>query len=91
MIGVENLGGNVKYIQKEMEFWKTPEFQTAEEEYAEMNRQLQAEVPPFVPAISGPTEVPLTPSIFAPKILVSLSVPVSTSMGILSEPSLEEI
>ena len=34
LIGVENLGDNLKHIQKEMEFWKTAEFQEAEEEYA---------------------------------------------------------
>ena len=27
MIGIENLGDNMKHIQKEMEFWKTPEVQ----------------------------------------------------------------
>ena len=38
LIGVKNLGHNLQHIQKEMEFWKTSEFQEAEEEYAEMNR-----------------------------------------------------
>ena len=89
--GVENLGDNLKHIQKEMEFRKIPEFQEAEEEYTEMNGQLQAEVPPFVLVISGPLEVLLTSSISAPQILVSLSVPVSTSMGILSEHLLREM
>ena len=91
VIGVENLGDNLKHIQKEMEFRKTQEFQEAEEQYAEMNWQLQAEVPPFVLVILGPTEVQLTPSISAPQNPVSLFVPVSTSMGIFLEPSLKEM
>ena len=31
MIGIENLGDNMKNIQKEMEQWKDPEFLEAEE------------------------------------------------------------
>ena len=65
-----------------MEFWKTPEVQEAEEEFAEMAEQLQAEVPTFAPVVSGPTNIPITPSISAPQIPASLAVPVSSSMGV---------
>ena len=74
-----------------MEFWKTPEAQEAEEEFSEMADQFQAEVPTFVPVVSGPTNVPITPSISAPQISASLSVPVSSSMGVSSDPSLREM
>ena len=41
MIGIEkNLGDNMNHIQQEMQFWKTPEVQEAEEEFTEMEEQL---------------------------------------------------
>ena len=39
LIGIENLGDNMKHIQKEIEIWRTLEFQEPEAEYAEMNEQ----------------------------------------------------
>ena len=63
IIGIENLGDNMKHIQKEMEFWKTPEVQEVEEWFAEMEEQLQAEVPTFIRAISGPIVVPVKPMV----------------------------
>ena len=76
MIGIENLGDNIEHIQKEMEFWKTPEVQEAEEEFVEITEPLQAEVRNFVPVISGPTEVPVIPIVSLPHLPTS-SVPVS--------------
>ena len=40
MIGIENLGDNMKNIQKEMDYWRNPEAQEAEEEFAELNEHL---------------------------------------------------
>ena len=31
MIGIENLGDNMENIQKEMDYWRNPELQEAEE------------------------------------------------------------
>ena len=57
-----------------------------------MNEQLQAEVPLFVPVVSGPTEVPLTPMVSLPH-LPALFVPVSIPIvrGNSWNPSLREM
>ena len=91
MIGIENLGDNMKHIQKEMEFWNTTEVQEAEEKFAEMAEQLQAEVPPFVPVVSGPTEVPITPIVSLPDLPAS-SVPISLPVvqGISLDPLIRD-
>ena len=60
MIGIENLGDNMKNIQKEMDYWRNPEAQEAEEEFAELNEHLWKEVPLFVPAEKGPENVSLS-------------------------------
>ena len=74
-----------------MEFWKTPEDQEAKEEFVEIEEQLQAKVPTFVPVVSGTTNISITPSISAPQIPASLAIPISSSMGVSSDPSLNEM
>ena len=49
MIGVENLGENVKGIRKETDYWRNPEAMEAEEE---LNR-LHDKVPLHIPASKG--------------------------------------
>ena len=49
MIGIENLGDNMKNIQKEMDYWRNPEVLETEEDLG----CLQDNVPIFVPAEKG--------------------------------------
>ena len=60
MMGIENMSDNMKLIQKEMNFWRNPEVQEAEEEYAHLQEELQQEVPLFVPASKGPENTPIS-------------------------------
>ena len=55
MIGIENLGENLKSINQEMDSWRNPEVQEVEREYAEVERQLLAEVPPPNPVSARPS------------------------------------
>ena len=50
LISIENLGDNVKNLQKEMEQWRDPEYLEAE---ANLER-LHDEVPPFILVSAGP-------------------------------------
>ena len=61
LIGIENLGDNLKGIHKEMDYWRNPKVQEAEREYAEIEEQLLTEVPPPNPVSTGPigTSTPL--------------------------------
>ena len=61
LIGIENLGDNVKNIQKEMGVWRDPEVMEAEENL----KRLHDEVPLSVLAEKGPGIVPIS----APKNL----------------------
>ena len=49
MIGIENLGENMKNIQKEMDYWRNPEVMEAQEEL----ECLHNEVPRQIPASKG--------------------------------------
>ena len=60
MIGIENVSDNIKLIQKEMDFWRNPEVQEAEEEFAHLQQELQQEVPLFVSANKGPKNTPVS-------------------------------
>ena len=55
LVGIENLGENLKSINQELDSWSNPEVQEAEREYAEVERQLLAEVPISNPVSAGPS------------------------------------
>ena len=56
LIGIENLGENMKNIQKEMDYWRNPEVMEAEEEL----ECLHDEVPLHIPASKRPENVTIT-------------------------------
>ena len=61
MIGIENLGDNMKNIPKcDERLGISSEVQEAEEEYAHLQEELQQEVPLFVPASKGPENAPVS-------------------------------
>ena len=55
LVGMENLGEHFKQLQADLEHWKSPAYQDAEREYAEMNQNLLQEVSLSVPAVSRAT------------------------------------
>ena len=59
-MGIENMSESMKLIQKEMDFWRNPEVQEAEEEYAHLQEELRQEAPLFVPASKGPENAPIS-------------------------------
>ena len=68
LVGIENLGENVKNMQEEMIAWQAG-YQEAEREYEEMNEDLLKEVPLPAPAVrpqevvnSLPVSIPLVPT-----------------------------
>ena len=61
LVGVENMGGNLKKFREKMEGWKSAEFQNAERAYAAVNEELLTEVSISVPAVIDPMQIPFTP------------------------------
>ena len=68
LVGIENLGENVKNMQEEMIAWQSG-YQEAEREYEEMHEDLLKEVPPPAQAVRPqevvnplPVSVPLVPT-----------------------------
>ena len=51
LIGIENMGDNLKQFREEMEGWKTTELQNAEREFEEAEQEMLTEVSLFVPAM----------------------------------------
>ena len=49
----------MKLIQKQMDYWRNPEVQEAEEEFTLLQENLQTEIPLFVPVEKGPENVPI--------------------------------
>ena len=63
MIGIENLGDNMKNIQKQMDYWRYPEVMEAEKNL----ERLHDEVPLSEPAKKGPKNaVVISPDIQSP-------------------------
>ena len=90
LVGVQNMGENLKKFREEMEGWKSTELQNAEREYGEMNEELLTEVSLSVPIVSEPIHVPITP-VLAPQFPVNPTVQVPHSFGIVSDPGLQEM
>ena len=63
LIGIENMGDNLKNIQKEMDYWRNPEVWEAEREYAEIEQQLLTEVPTPNPVSTGPNGANIPPEL----------------------------
>ena len=89
LISIENLGDNVKNIQKEMEQRRAPEYLEAEANL----ECLHDEVPPFIPVSAGPSNVIPTPivsiSVFlVPTSNVSVPIPSSATAESSEDPSL---
>ena len=57
MIGIENLGDNMKNIQKEVDYWRNPEVMEADENL----ERLHDEVPLSEPARNGPENAAVIP------------------------------
>ena len=64
-----------------MEHWKSPEFQEAEREYAELNQNLLKEVSLTVPAVTEPPNVAGSPSVITPPVFTAPEVPGSPSLS----------
>ena len=90
LVGVENMGENLKKFREEMEGWKSAELQNAEREYEAVNEELLTEVSLSIPAVTEPMQIPFTP-VSAPQFPVNPTVPVSHSSGIASDPELREM
>ena len=60
LVGIENLGENVKTMQEEMIAWQSG-YQEAEREYEEMNEDLLREVPPPAQAVRPQAVVSFSP------------------------------
>ena len=61
LIGIENMGDNLKNIRKEMGYQRNPEVREAEREDAEIEKQLLTEVPPPNPVSTGPSGADVPP------------------------------
>ena len=57
LIGIENMGDNLKQFREEMEGWKTTKLQNAEREFEEAEQEMLTEVSLSVPEISEPVNV----------------------------------
>ena len=64
-----------------MELWQSPEYEDAEREYEQMNRELMEEVTLSVPAISQPMTTSVAPHVSVPPISVPISVNIPQSGG----------
>ena len=89
LINIQNLGDNVKNIQKEMGQWRDSEYLEAE---ANLER-LHDEVAPFIPVSAGPSNGIPTPTGSLPVFLVaalnvSILVPSSIAVASSDDPSL---
>ena len=65
-----------------MEHWKSPAYQEAEREYAELNQNLLQEVSLTVPAITEPPNVASSPKVNTPPVIGALEVPESPSVSV---------
>ena len=79
LVGMENLGEYFKQLQADMEHWKSPEYQEAEREYAELNQNLLQEVSLTVPAITEPPNVAGSPNVITPPVFATPEVRVVIS------------
>ena len=61
LVGVENMGENLKKFREEMEGWKSAELQNAEREHEAINVELLTEVSLSVPAVTEPIQILITP------------------------------
>ena len=66
LVGIENLGENLKQFREEMEGWKSTELQNAEREHEAVNEELLTEVSLSVPAVTEPMQMPFTPGSSTP-------------------------
>ena len=82
LVGVENMGENLKNFREE--------FQNAERDYEAVNEELLAEVPLSVPAVSGPSQISFT-SVPASQFPVNPTVPIPSSSGITSDSGLQSM
>ena len=82
LVGVENMGENLKNFREE--------FQNAERDYEVVNEELLTEVPLSLPAVSEPSQIPFT-SVSAPQFPVNPTIPIPSSSGITSDPGLQSM
>ena len=80
LVGMENLGEHFKQLQADMEHWKSPEYQEAEREYAELNQNLLKEVSLTVLAVTEPPNVAGSPNVITPPVFAAPEVPGSPSI-----------
>ena len=75
LVGMENFGEHFKQLQADMEHWKSPTYQEAEREYAELNQNLLQEVSLTVPPVTEPPNVVGSPNIITPPVFAAPEVP----------------
>ena len=81
LVGIENMGENLKKLREDMELWQTPEYQDAEREYVQMNSELMEEVTPFIMAVTEPIPASISPHVSVPQFSAPLRVNVPYSGG----------
>ena len=67
LVGIENMGENVKKLQEDMVNWHS-DYQNAEREYEQMNADLLQEVPLSVPAVTRPENAANPPIVSLPQV-----------------------
>ena len=82
LVGVENMGENLKNFHEE--------FQNAERDYEAVNEELLTEVPLSLPAESEPSQIPFT-SVSASQFPVNPTVPIPSSSRINSDLGLQSM
>ena len=62
LVGLENMGENMKRFREEMEEWRNPDLQmVAEREHAHLNEELLQEVSLSIPVTSAPSQNEMHP------------------------------
>ena len=73
-----------------MELWKTPQYQEAEWEYEQMNRDLMQEVSLSVRAVTEPKNAAVSPNISVPQVFApQFSIPQSVNIPQTGEGSMD--
>ena len=91
---MENLGEHFKQLQADLEHWKSPAYQEAEREYAEMSQKLLQEVSLSVPAVTEPEtaavppNAPILPVLSAPSVAVPSSENITATTKELEDKGL---
>ena len=79
LVNMENLGEHFKQLQADLEHWKSPAYQEAEREYAEMEQNLLREVSLSTPAVTEPETAAISPNTSMLPVFSAPSVAVPSS------------